>query len=183
MKLINKIIKMKMIITGPPRCGKSTLISKLIDYYRKKNYTIYGFLTPEVRIRGTRIGFDIEDIYSGGKAILARTGNYQTQYKVGKYKVFIKEFELMLSNLKINLEEEKALVFIDEIGKMELYSKKFQTLLKNLFTSKLSIISTIGLKLTHYIKDYIINLPDVRLFHLSRQNFNKKYEEIINLMS
>jgi len=180
---MNKVIKMKVIITGPPRCGKSSLISRLIDHYKEKNYILHGFLTPEVRIRGTRIGFDIEDIYSGEKAKLARIGNYQTQYKVGKYKVFIKDFELMLSNLKINLEEEKALVFIDEIGKMELYSKKFQTILKNLFTSKLSIISTIGLKLTHHIKDYIINLPDVRLFHLSRQNFEKIYEEIISIMS
>ncbi|GAH85681.1 unnamed protein product, partial [marine sediment metagenome] len=55
----------KILITGPPRCGKSTLISKLIEYYNnKKDYTIYGFLTPEIRERGNRIGFNIVDIYS-----------------------------------------------------------------------------------------------------------------------
>ncbi|MFW9988471.1 MAG: nucleoside-triphosphatase, partial [Candidatus Odinarchaeota archaeon] len=48
----------KILITGPPRCGKSTLISKLINYYtNEKNFMIFGFLTPEVRERGNRIGF------------------------------------------------------------------------------------------------------------------------------
>jgi nucleoside-triphosphatase len=56
----------KILITGPPRCGKSTLISRLIKYYSvEKNYKVYGFLTPEVREKGNRIGFDIMDIASG----------------------------------------------------------------------------------------------------------------------
>ena len=42
----------KILITGPPRCGKSTLISKLLSYYFKKNYVIWGFQTPEARKGG-----------------------------------------------------------------------------------------------------------------------------------
>ena len=63
-----KQMKSKFLITGPPRCGKSTLISRLIDYLLNK-YTIQGFLTPEVRKEGKRIGFDIYDIYSKKRKI------------------------------------------------------------------------------------------------------------------
>ena len=52
-------------------------------------------------------------------------------------------------------------------------------MLRNLFTSDKSILATIGLKLTNSIKDFIINLPDVRLFQLSRQNFDEIYEKRI----
>ena len=41
-------MRYKALITGPPRCGKSTLIQKLITYYLENNYKISGFLTPEV---------------------------------------------------------------------------------------------------------------------------------------
>ncbi len=74
----------KILITGPPRSGKSTLISRIIEYYSKKNYVIYGFLTPEVRMGGKRVGFDVEDIYSGKRNKLARIGNYKTQFKLGR---------------------------------------------------------------------------------------------------
>ena len=173
----------KILITGPPRCGKSTLISKLIDYYRKKNSIIRGFLTPEVKKEGNRIGFDIVDIYSGEKARLARAGNYNTHNRIGKYNVFIEEFEKMISNLNFNKVDERDLIIIDEIGKMELFSQKFQNILRTLFSSDIPILATIGLRITHPIKDFLMNLPKLLLIHLTRQNFEKIFEEIISIMS
>ena len=176
-------MKSKILITGPPRCGKSTLISKLIDYYCKRNFIIHGFLTPEVKKDTTRMGFDVEDIFSGEKARLARVGNYPTKFKLGKYKVFIEEFENIISKLA-NINNLKVdLICIDEIGKMELFSVKFQEWLKYLFSSNISIIATIGLKLTHPIKDFILNLPNLMLFNLTRKNFDEIFEEIISIIS
>ncbi|MFX1481509.1 MAG: nucleoside-triphosphatase, partial [Promethearchaeota archaeon] len=57
-------MKIKILITGPPRSGKSTLIVKLIKYFTKREFSIYGFLTPEVKEDNHRIGFDVEDIYT-----------------------------------------------------------------------------------------------------------------------
>jgi len=57
-------MKPKILITGPPRCGKSTMITKLIEFYSKKNYKIYGFLTPEVKHINKRVGFDVQDIFT-----------------------------------------------------------------------------------------------------------------------
>lgn len=174
-------MRQKVLITGPPRCGKSTLISKLIDYYTtKKNYVIYGFLTPEVRKDRNRIGFDIVDIHSGNISHLARVGNFKTKYRVGKYNVSIEEFDKYIED-KLSLEGKIIdLIVIDEIGKMELFSRKFQTFIKNIFSSTISIVATIGLKLSHPLKNYILNLPSVLLLNLNRRNSQLIFENVIS---
>jgi nucleoside-triphosphatase THEP1 len=176
-------LKKKILITGLPRSGKSTLISKLIQYYTdEKSYIIYGFLTPEVRKNKKRIGFNIVDIYSKKIYQLARVGDFKSKYRVGKYCVFIDKFNKYLEVLK-NIELKAVdLIIIDEIGKMELFSKKFQTLIKRLFLSNISIIATIGLKLQHSLKNYLINLPSVKLLTLNRQNAQLIFEKVISLM-
>ena len=173
----------KILITGPPRCGKSTLISKLIEYYNnEKNYTIRGFLTPEIRERGNRIGFNIVDIYTEKISQLARVGDFKTKYKLGKYNVFLEEFDNYIED-NLSLEGKTIdLIVIDEIGKMELFSKKFQNFIKNIFSLKISILATIGLKLSHPLKTYLLNLPSVLLLNLNKRNSQLIFEKVISLI-
>jgi len=174
----------KILITGPPSCGKSTLISKLINYYTvERNYNIYGFLTPEVRKGGNRIGFDIVDIFSGEISQLARVGDLKTKYRVGKYKIFIEEFNKYLENSLNTDGKSLDLIIIDEIGKMELLSLKFQDFIKKIFSSKIPVLATIGLKLNHPLKNYLLKLPTVKLLDLNRQNFKSIFDKVISLIS
>ena len=179
----------KILLTGPPKCGKSTLISKLIEYYSIKGYIICGFTTPEIKEKNNRIGFDIFDIFSGKKGKLARIGSYKTRFKLGKYSIFIEEFEEMIKNSLENhisnsvTTKRVDLICLDEIGKMELFSEMFQELIKKLFQSNISIIATIGQNIQHPIKDYILNLPGVVLFNLTRQNHQIVYDKIVSLLS
>lgn len=178
-------MKSKILITGPPRCGKSTLISKLICYFTNKDYIIHGFLTPEIRKNNKRIGFDAEDINSKMRIKFARVGNYETRFKLGKYYIFIEEFEQIISKLeRVRVKSEKVdLICIDEIGKMELFSKKFQEFIKKVFYSDIHIIATIGKKMQHPLKDYILNIPEVNLINLNRQNQHNVFQKIISIIS
>ncbi len=175
-------MKKKILITGPPRCGKSTLISKLINYFtHEKDFIIYGFLTPEVREANNRIGFDIVDIFSGDISKLARVGDYKTRNQVGKYNVFVRNLNKFIED-KLDLDGKSLdLVIIDEIGKMELFSKKFQYFIKKIFTLDLTIIATIGLKVSHPLKNYLINLPSVELLTLNRQNSQIIFKKLISI--
>jgi len=175
-------MKPKILITGPPRCGKSTLISKLIEHF-SKNFKIYGFLTPEIRKENKREGFYVMDIYSKKRFPLARVGNFNTKYKLGKYSVFVQDFENYINEFLDSIKQFPDLIFcIDEIGKMELFSKKFQELVKRLFQSDDIIIATIGKKIKHPIKDYILNLSNSVLFNLNLENQEEIFKEITSII-
>ena len=173
----------KILITGPPKSGKSTMISELLRFYTEKNYKVYGFLTPEVKKDNNREGFDVQDIFTKETFPLARVSNYKTEFKLGKYSVFVKEFENYIDTL-FNIENRAInLIIIDEIGKMELYSEKFQELIKKLFKSNIPLIATIGEKMSHSVKDYILRLPNITLLSLTRNNTEKVFQTILSLLS
>ena len=172
----------KILITGPPRCGKSTLIVRLIEYISKRHMSVYGFLTPEVKVGENRIGFDILDIKTKEREELARKGNFNTKFHVGKYCVFIEKFEKFISNFDNITFQQDNLIIIDEIGKMELFSKKFQEFILKIFDSNIFIIATIGLTVKHSIKDHLLNLPGVRIFNLNSQNFHRTYQKITSMI-
>jgi len=155
---------------------------KLIEYFSKRQYNVHGFLTPEVREGNNRIGFDLVDIKTQEREKLAREGNFNTKYHVGKYCVFIEKFEKFISNFENIKFQQEDLFMIDEIGKMELFSKKFQELIVKLFASNILIIATIGLTVKLSIKDHLLNLPYVNLFNLNRQNYQKTYQKIISII-
>ncbi len=178
----------KILITGPPKSGKSTLIQNLIKNL-KGEFELSGFLTPEVRKNGKRIGFDVEDINSNMKLPLARKGAYSSQYKLGSYNVFIDKFNQYLNETirpaldKLDLKEnKKTILIIDEIGKMELYSRLFQTMLKTIFNSEICIIATIGQKMKHPIKDFILNIPSIKLFKVSHNNQEEILRDIVAIV-
>ncbi|TFG00474.1 MAG: hypothetical protein EU541_02230 [Promethearchaeota archaeon] len=170
----------KILITGPPRCGKSTLIRKLLIQLNE-DHSLYGFLTPEVRKNGKRIGFDLKDINSGEKIPLARKGKkYDSNYKLGTYNIFIKDFNQYLSKKNyLSTKTPISILIIDEIGKMELFSELFQSILKDIFTSNLPVIATIGRNLNHPIQNFILNIGGVKIYSLNRENQENVLNEVI----
>ena len=174
-------MNIKILITGPPRCGKSTLVKKLIDHFTSKGVKVFGFLTPEIMKDGNRIGFDVEEIHSKKRKRLARRGNYDAPFKLGRYCVFLEEFNEIISQLEtVNLETADLLV-IDEIGKMELFSEKFQIFVREVFQSDHSLIATIGQNLNHPIKKIILKNPEISLFTLERNNQQEILQKIISI--
>jgi nucleoside-triphosphatase len=183
------MISFKILITGPPKCGKSTLIRRLINQIRE-GFTLYGFLTPEVRKSGKRIGFNLKDIKSGETTALARKGDYNSKFTLGSYKIFIDQFNHFLSKSLIHLngneiksnQHRQRIIIIDEIGKMELFSEKFQSMLKKIFSSNQSIIATIGKHLAHPIKEFVMQNSGVTVFSLTRKNQGAILDEILNII-
>ncbi len=155
---------MKVFISGLPRCGKTTLIKELI-----KNYdgSISGFITEEIRNK-TRKGFKIKDVKTGEEGILASV-DLKEGPKVGKYFVNIEDIEKIgITSLK----RDASLYFIDEIGAMELKSRKFEKVLETLLSSNKNIIATLHRNYVNKYKKY------GEVFWLTRENWNEIFEKI-----
>ena len=143
---------MNIFITGKPGCGKSTLILELIKDLKDKNKKIAGIITPEIRERKgeSREGFSIIDLASSKQEILASTK--QKGPMVSKYGVNIAGIDFIVEEFKKSFNSADVII-LDEIGKMEICSEKFKSMLEKVFNSKKIVIATLHRSLIEKYKD------------------------------
>lgn len=154
---------MKLLVTGEPHTGKSTLLKKLISNIPNK----VGFVTleiPDPDNPGMRLGFKLID-HNGREAILAHI-NIESNIKVSRYGVDIKTLDEFINPLFYFQTDQ--LLYIDEIGQMELYSEKFKLLVEKYVTATNSFIGTITKnyqdELTEELKgNKMINIEEVTI--------------------
>lgn len=167
---------MKILITGDPGTGKTTLIKKLMD---SLDWPKAGFYTEEIRESGARKGFKFETL-KGEKGILAHV-DFSGPMRVGKYGIRLELFEnLAVSSIEEGIQRQ-CLIVIDEIGKMELFSRRFQAVLIKAFDSDSPVLATIG-KFFHPLLKEIKNQSDVVLFELTCANRSALEQEIRTLL-
>ena len=168
----------KILLTGLPGCGKTTAIMQIVA--NLDTAKIVGFYTKEIRQDNTRKGFSWTRL-DGATGILAHV-NIKSPYKVGKYSVDVVGFENPLC-LILDIERSNAELFIiDEIGKMECFSKKFVTAVRQLFASDKSVLATVAQKGAGLISE-VKNYPDTKLFNLTAKSRDKTIAEISQILS
>ena len=173
MKTLFTMKKTNILITGPPGCGKSTVIEKVIN---RMEEPVGGFFTREIQERGRRVGFSITTL-DGREGILAHQ-NIRSQFRVGKYGVNIKDIDSIAVPAMVPTQKDKIIV-IDEIGKMECFSALFKKTLIQVLDSPNCVIGSIALKGDHFIQR-IKERSDVHIIYMSTKNRNMLVEKIIN---
>ncbi|MCD6449631.1 MAG: hypothetical protein J7L34_03900 [Thermotogaceae bacterium] len=135
---------MIIAITGKPGSGKTSLIKRLIERIGGT-----GFYTEEVRDKGKRIGFVAVTSW-GNKVWLAKAGA-EGRKKVGKYTVFVEDFESKVVKKLTSEMKNENLVYIDEIGKMEMLSGEFKKMVGDILNMNKIFIVTVPEKNFHYL--------------------------------
>jgi nucleoside-triphosphatase len=144
--------------------GKTTLVQKILDQMRSVRMS--GFYTAEIRSKGSRLGFELHGL-NGKRRILAHV-DIDNRHRVGKYGVDTVGFEQFLETLDL-LNPDLELIVIDEIGKMELFSNRFRSLVCNALNADKQILASIPLKGNEFIRE-IKQRSDVRLFEVPHGN-------------
>ena len=159
-------MKKNILITGLPKGGKSTLIKKVISEYDNK----FGFVTEEISSQKKRTGFEIE-LYTGQRVLLASI-DLKTDYQVSKYFVDIKALDSMVSQL--SGFHDKDILYLDEIGPMELFSDKFKKLALNFLDSKnICLVTVKAISKDAFIKQ-IKKRKDIISVNITERNRNDK---------
>jgi nucleoside-triphosphatase len=134
------VLKKNILLTGPPRSGKSTLIESVIERIEEP---VTGFFTREMREGGERVGFSINTV-EGREGILAHK-SVRSRYRVGRYGVNLKDLEDIAVPAMIPSGHEEIVV-IDEIGKMECFSRLFRETLSQVLDSPNRVLGSIALR-------------------------------------
>lgn len=162
---------MRVAVTGKPGVGKTTLCLKVYEAL-KGRVSISGFVTREVRERGKRVGFMLQNLETGEEEWLAKIG--EGVVRVGKYSVNVAGFENFLRSLKTDAE----LIIIDEVGPMELKSGFFVRFIEALM-EKPKLLFTIHLRSKHSLVERIRR--EFEVYHIDELNRNRVAEEIVRL--
>ncbi len=178
--LKNKIEKIensfvKIFLTGRPGIGKSTILIKIIEELKRNEKNVCGFVTPEVRENGRRIGFKVLDISTNKSIWFARVDVYPNSTKFGKYSVFIKQFEKFLDEV-FKTKEDCDIIVIDEIGKMEMLSEKFRKLIFEFMGTSAKTVCVLHRGFVKQFKKF------GKVFEVTFSNRNNLSQKILNFL-
>ena len=128
----------KVLLTGRPGCGKTTLIKRVVN---KLKLPAGGFYTEEIREHGQRVGFKIVTL-DGETAVLAHV-DFKTPQRLGKYGLDLSGLETVGVAALREAMRVRQLVVLDEIGPMELRSAIFRDIVTKAFDTGVPILATI----------------------------------------
>jgi nucleoside-triphosphatase len=164
-----------ILLTGRPRVGKTTIIKEVV---RSLPGQAGGFYTEEIRERGRRQGFKIVTL-DGREGILAHV-DIKSPMRVSKYGVNLADLEGIGVTAIREAIARKDYVVIDEIGKMELFSKAFKDAVWEAVHSDKLVLGTITLR-PHPWADRIKALPQVTVVEVTKANRDKIARQISGL--
>jgi nucleoside-triphosphatase len=146
---------------------------RLVSLLSEEGAHVAGFTTAEIRKDGGRVGFSIETI-DGHRGVLAHVDIDGP--RVGKYGVDVSGFEdLALPSLE--LDDDKTIVVIDELGKMELLSDAFRKSVEKLFDGANELVATVHV-FKHPFTDGLKQSPDADVVKITRANRDDLPREI-----
>jgi nucleoside-triphosphatase THEP1 len=167
----------RVLLTGPPGVGKTTLTLAAVDILRARGESLAGFTTSEIRRSGRRSGFTITGL-GGLERTLALRG--APGPRVGNYGVDLAAFEeVALLELQNGIELGSTLV-VDEIGRMELLSEAFRELVPDVLSAS-RLLATVP-EHRHPVTDDLKRRPDVHLVQVIRGKRAEQAERVADLV-
>ena len=126
------------LLTGPPGCGKTTLVCRVVESLSAVR--VAGFVTAEIREHGRRQGFTAR-CFNGETCVMAHRRIHSSQ-RVGAYGVNVAAFDRTVV-AALESAQSPELYVLDEIGKMEAHSPRFVALVERLAAGHVPILATI----------------------------------------
>jgi nucleoside-triphosphatase len=165
-------VNQKILLSGRPGCGKTTLVKRLVNHLAQ---SAGGFYTEEIRDRGTRVGFKIATL-DGDEVVFAHV-EIESSARLGKYWLDLPALEAVGVRAVREAVQRGRLVVIDEIGPMEIRSPVFRETVKEALDSKAPLLATIFARSLPFT-DTIKSRADVTLIEVRPDNRERLVSEL-----
>ncbi|ELZ18776.1 NTPase [Haloterrigena salina JCM 13891] len=169
------------LVTGPPRSGKTTALERTVSRLREDGYAVGGLSSPERREAGRRVGFDIVDVATGERAVMARVDGVIQESgasngrdeppesgasapTVGKYTVDVSAVDRLAGRALPSAVDGADRVVIDEIVPMQLESDRLVRETAHALESSTPVLAAIKLDATDGFLSVVKNRSDTERF-------------------
>jgi nucleoside-triphosphatase THEP1 len=126
-----------IIVTGKVNSGKTTILEKLLSDEKTKGISPTGIIARGVFEGKIKVGFDVHDLSNGSSMPLARISRMADHgFSVGKYYFSTQAFNFAKKAI-LNFRS-RGVVFIDEVGPIELKGEGYAGCLKVILESDVS---------------------------------------------
>ena len=160
------------LLIGQPRCGKSTLLERIVAEIPQKQ----GFLTKEVLRGGKRIGFSV--VSNGNPICTLAHVDFITDFEVSKYYVDVQGFEWVLNEPLFFQYTPEQVLYLDEIGQMQLFSPTFKKLVRNYLDAPNLFLGTLSAVYHNNFTKALRKRSDVTILEVTPGNREDMYHEL-----
>lgn len=163
-----------LLLTGTPGVGKTTVVVRVVE--RLPDHRIKGFVTEEIRDRrGRREGF-LARPFGGDEVTMASVGR-RGPPRVGRYGVDVEALD-GLTERYLGQAEDTDLYVVDEIGKMECFSRSFIRAMRRLLDGPTPLVATVGLRGRGLVAD-AKTWPGTELWQVTRENRDEMPDRVL----
>lgn len=159
----------KTFLTGDPGCGKTTVIARVNELLEGLGITVGGVISREIRQNGVRVGFSLEDRCTNEIGILAHIDQKEGS-RIGKYRVNMTDLERIGAGGVLRAVNQADVVFIDEIGPMELNSMLFNDAVEAALKCPKPLLGAIHKRASHPLVARIRSDPTFEIIMVDEEN-------------
>jgi nucleoside-triphosphatase len=138
-----------------------------------------GFLTEEVRPDRQRVGFVLVP-FRGQRRTMAHR-DFSSRHRVGRYGVDVAMID-EIAQVALGPRADAELFLVDEIGKMECFSRAFVEAVACLLDDPRPLVATVALRGPGFITE-VKQRDDVELWQVTTENRQRMPDEIVSWLS
>jgi len=138
--------------------------------------------TQEIREKGARKGFSIENLATHEEGVLARIGSVGGP-RIGRYTVNLHDLDEVGAAAILRAIEDADVILVDELGPMELHSNRFIQSVEAALNSKKHLVATIHKRTNHSLVMAVKSNPTYTILDVTAQNREELPTQIVGRIS